>query len=160
QLSPSCYKRLIIVGLNHGSLRQPFLGSIRCGIPCASIPLSKNSARKSNRESAVRETLGNYRGQSQQSRMELGLRVRFGLRGGEVRESKREDVAMRVRRPNALAAGSRMNNQNRAVTITITFTLASSKFFVPMNSAAPTFRNPVQSLPCRSFEHINTRFKA
>src|SRR5215472_6566688 len=28
-------------------LRRPFLGSIRSGILCAAIPLSKNSARKS-----------------------------------------------------------------------------------------------------------------
>ena len=33
-------------------LRRHFLGSIRSGIPCAAIPLSKNSARKSSREPA------------------------------------------------------------------------------------------------------------
>ena len=34
-------------------LRRPFLGSIRSGTLCAAIPLSKNSARKSSRESCA-----------------------------------------------------------------------------------------------------------
>ena len=33
-----------------GLLRRPFLGSIRSGTLCAAIPLSKNSARKSSRD--------------------------------------------------------------------------------------------------------------
>ena len=54
-----------------------------------------------------------------------------------------KDVAALARRPNAVAVGSRMNRPTRAVTITITFTLGSLKFFAPTSSAAPTFRNPV-----------------
>ena len=37
--------------LRQRPLRRPFLGSIRSGTHCAPIPLSKSSARKSNRES-------------------------------------------------------------------------------------------------------------
>ena len=40
----------MIARCTHLSLRRPFLGSIRSGILCAAIPLSKNSARKSSRE--------------------------------------------------------------------------------------------------------------
>ena len=51
QLLPSCYKRPMLAGFTaQRPLRRPFLGSIRSGTPCAPIPLSKNSARKSSRE--------------------------------------------------------------------------------------------------------------
>ena len=51
QFSPSCYKCRIMAGFTaQRLLRRPFLGSIRCGILCAPIPLSKKSARKSSRE--------------------------------------------------------------------------------------------------------------
>ena len=41
-----------------GQLRRPFLGSIPSGTLYAAIPLSKNSARKSSRESAARGSIG------------------------------------------------------------------------------------------------------
>jgi hypothetical protein len=49
--SPSCYKPPIRAGFTPLSpLHAPFLGSIRSGILCAAIPLSKNCARKSSRD--------------------------------------------------------------------------------------------------------------
>jgi hypothetical protein len=50
-------------------------GSIRSGTHCAAIRLSKSSARKSRRETM----LGNYRRQSQQSRLEFGLGLSRGF---------------------------------------------------------------------------------
>src|SRR5215475_1339567 len=47
-----CCKHPIAAGFTVQRLsRRPFLGSIRSGTLCAPIPLSKNSVRKSSRES-------------------------------------------------------------------------------------------------------------
>jgi hypothetical protein len=50
--------RLILISTSSGAIRA-----------------SKNFAKRSSCESAVREVPGNHRGQSQQSRMQLGLRL-------------------------------------------------------------------------------------
>src|SRR5215510_7429771 len=58
----------MLAGFTTRLLRRRFLGSIRSGIRCGTIRASKNSARKSSRETI----LGNHRRQTQQGRLELG----------------------------------------------------------------------------------------
>jgi len=51
QLSASCYKRapMKAIGTPQRASHRPFLGSIRSGIRCVRIPLSKSSVRKRGR---------------------------------------------------------------------------------------------------------------
>ena len=57
RFSASCYKRPIVAGFTaQRPSRRRFLGSIRSGIRCAVIPLSKSSARKSSGRHELHES--------------------------------------------------------------------------------------------------------